>query len=263
MQPPVQPAVPVQPVPVQQPVGGVPVITPEQPPKKSNVGFIIIVLVLVIAIVGLVVAFFLNNNKGDDTKKDDVKTEEKQEKEEPVKEPEKEEPELNKPEEVANANKFKAGDYTLDVPNGFALYAYTNGMTILVDKTNKIEMRVLVLPNATVDLAINDKEEIKNELISAGATVSSDETAQIGNEKWLIFNIVNDSIPGVIGMGNIGTSDVVAVYVFSYATKAPKAVLTEVAPTFANAEKTGSSFADAKASYKVDSFKYFNKDLVS
>jgi len=265
VQQPVQPAVPVQPVPVQQPVGGVPVYAPEQPPKKSNVGFIVIVIVLVLAIIGLVVAFFLNNNKNNDTKKDDVKTEEKQpeEKKEDPETPETpEEPELNKPEPVANANVFKAGDYTVDVPTGFELYSYTNGVSILVDKTNKIEMRVLILPNVSVDVAISEKESIKNDLISAGAGVTTDETITIGTDKWLIFNISLQSVPGVMGIGNIGTADAVGVYIFSYGTKDAKTVLNEVAPTLAAGKKTGSSFADAKASYKIDSFKYFRKDIV-
>ena len=261
----VAPVAPVQPQVVAQPAGSIPVIGPAQVgepsvKKNSNLGFILVVIVLVLAIVGLVVAFVLNQKKPNTNSnlKEQNTVEEK--KDEPVPEPPQKEEE--KPIKVSDASTVDVGDYQLGLPNGYMLYLIKEQVTVLVDKTNKVEVQLDVISNASLSDANNQVETIKTTLANNGLTVLDAKTGEINGKDWLVISFNDSQGSGIYGVTDIGGQDALEIMSFSYADKTYEAIIGDFTNSINSASKTGTRFAEAEPVFHYDKVKNFDKTLI-
>ena len=170
-----QPEAQIQPVPVTQPVsGGVPVMPTQEPPKKKgNVVFIVIVLVLVLAIVGVIVAFYLNN-KSDDTKKDETKVSDKKNEDK------------KDPEPVSTANAYELGGYKLVFPEGYKVNANGEFLEVL-DEKQTTQYRLGIDNYYTYSEFVTEVPEVEQAMVSEYSFNVTDKGEKtIGNKTWYV-----------------------------------------------------------------------------
>ena len=250
---PVQPAVQVTPaVQVQPPVanpvpvGGVPVVAPPPAPKKSNVGFIVIVIVLLLAIVGLVVAFVLNQNKDDKKEKGSgttVTDKPNNPGEEPVT-------------PVAEGNTIEVEGYKIGYPSNYEVMT-EDGNKYLVDRPSQIAMIPMVI-NCPYSDAVTQLPDIVAAFEQNGLIVEDSGTDSVSGKDWIFIKGHTTESNVYVIISQIGTLEVFEGIVYSYGTKDYKAVMNEFSSFIANAKKENASFANDQGTFVTPEARTFS-----
>ncbi len=251
VQPAVQPGVPpVAPDPAAQPVAqpvGDAVVT--QPKKKNNLPFILIVILLLAVIGGLAAFLIFNNVKSDDSSNNKTKTEEKNKKDD----------EKDIPQEIADRDKVTVGEYEMKIPVGYTLYGYESGATILIDKTNKVQLTLSAIAGASISTLEADPGALKSTIEQLGYTVSGVSATTVDNVKWFCATYSDPQGNNFMYIATDLGSDAIEGYIYNAGAKSYTDIVKGVNEMLASAEKKGSSFAEKRNAYdskKMDLFYY-------
>ena len=258
---PVQPA--VAPAPAAQPLGSLQASlnpAPQEPQKKSPL-FLIIVIVLVVAILGLgaVVLSKTVFNKDSDTKETSKKNEKDNDKKE-------EKDDDKKDKDVASGNTYKYNNFEFAIPEGYTA-SENDGFLTLINRTKKVQINARTVEGFTLDELILAKDELVSSYAAEGMLISKTEVNTFGGEKWLVLSgkLVDDGTEfteGIVGLGSYHVFDTV---LFNFGTKTDAEIWTEMSKMIQNATYKGSSnFSGGegeKAPFKVAIDSKFDEEL--
>ena len=146
----------------------------QEPKKKSNVAFIVIIAVLALAIVGIIL--FLVFGRGDQPGGGDTTTTTTTT--------------TQKPTGVVTPGNSTTtivyNGYTFTVPTGYVASTEDN-MLSFIDSTNKV-LFVLNISNFSYDMLVQNAEEVKGQLVNQGLTVTSYGEKTYGGRKWYVYS---------------------------------------------------------------------------